>query len=168
VSGYSIGHWGRRVANALLRSEFVLVELRAEGLRKLGAQIGPNVVIHPGTRIVEPEHLEIGAETFVNSNCVLDCTGTIRIGRDVSFGFGVIVTTQDHDIGAPSHRCGDVRLEPVEIGDGTWLGAGVVVLPGVTIGAGAVVGAGSLVTKDLEPNRLYLGSPARPARDLAS
>jgi maltose O-acetyltransferase len=166
VGRYSIENWGRRALNASLRSELVVVQLRAQGLRRLGATIGSNVVIHPGTRIVEPEHLGIGPETFINSNCLLDCPGTLTIGRDVSFGFGVMATTQDHDIGEAPHRCGTVRLEPVVIGDGAWLGAGAIVLPGVTIGAGAVVGAGSLVTRDLEPNRLYLGSPARAARDL--
>ncbi|WP_268918850.1 DapH/DapD/GlmU-related protein [Actinomyces trachealis] len=55
---------------------------------------------------------------------------------------------------------------PVRIGRGAWLGANVTVLPGVTIADGAVVGAGSVVTKDVAPNTVVVGTPARPVRDI--
>ena len=43
---------------------------------------------------------------------------------------------------------------PIKIGNGCWLGGGVIVLPGVTIGDGSVIGAGSVVTKDIPENSL--------------
>ncbi|HHT12599.1 MAG TPA: hypothetical protein GX013_05460 [Propionibacterium sp.] len=46
------------------------------------------------------------------------------------------------------------------------LGANVTVLPGVTIRDGAVVGAGSVVTKDVAPNTVAVGTPARQVRDI--
>jgi acetyltransferase-like isoleucine patch superfamily enzyme len=154
------------VTASALTSELVLVQLRAAMLRRLGATIGPGVVIHPHTRVIEPHLLSIGPNTFINYDCLLDCTGGVTLGGDVSFGFGVILTTQAHDIGHGDHRCGTVQLRPIVIGDGAWLGASTTVLPGVTIGEGVVVGAGSLVTHDLEANRLYVGVPAHPVRDL--
>ncbi|MPY95917.1 MAG: hypothetical protein GEV08_23530, partial [Acidimicrobiia bacterium] len=49
----------------------------------------------------------------------------------------------------------------VVVGRGVWLGARVMVMAGVTVGDGAIVGAGSVVTKDLPPNCIAGGIPAR-------
>ena len=50
---------------------------------------------------------------------------------------------------------------PIHVGDGAWLGHGTIVLAGVTIGEGAVIGAGSVVTRDVPPNAIAAGNPAR-------
>lgn len=50
---------------------------------------------------------------------------------------------------------------PITIGEDCWLGGNVTILPGVTIGKGAVVGAGSVVTKDVPPESVVVGNPAR-------
>jgi maltose O-acetyltransferase len=65
-----------------------------------------------------------------------------------------------------SRRAGDLKAEPVTIGDGAWIGARATILPGVTIGGGAVVAAGSVVTRDLPANVLAGGVPARVIREL--
>ena len=54
-----------------------------------------------------------------------------------------------------------VKHGPITIKDDAWLGTGVVVLPDITIGEGAVVGANSLVTKDVSPYSIVVGSPAK-------
>ena len=56
--------------------------------------------------------------------------------------------------------------EPITIGNNVWLGGGAIVCPGVTIGENTVVGAGAVVVKDLPPNVLAVGTPARVIRDL--
>lgn len=53
-----------------------------------------------------------------------------------------------------------------KIGNGCWLGGGVIVLPGVTIGDGSVIGAGSVVTKDIPENSLAVGNPCRVIRKI--
>jgi acetyltransferase-like isoleucine patch superfamily enzyme len=53
---------------------------------------------------------------------------------------------------------------PVRIGSGSWLGAGVVVLPGATVGCHVVVGAGAVVADDLPDNSVAVGNPARVVR----
>ena len=55
---------------------------------------------------------------------------------------------------------------PIIIGNGCWLGGGVIVLPGVTIGDGCVIGGGSVVTKDIPPNSLAVGNPCRVIRKI--
>ena len=55
---------------------------------------------------------------------------------------------------------------PIKIGNGCWLGGGVIVLPGVTIGDGSVIGAGSVVTKDIPENSLAAGNPCHVIRKI--
>ena len=54
---------------------------------------------------------------------------------------------------------------PINIGDDVWLGAGVIVTKGVNIGSGAIVAAGSVVTKDIPPNTIFAGTPAKFVRN---
>jgi maltose O-acetyltransferase len=52
------------------------------------------------------------------------------------------------------------------IEDNAWLGGGAIVLAGVMVGENAIVGAGAVVTKDVPPNTIVLGNPARVVRSL--
>ncbi len=51
--------------------------------------------------------------------------------------------------------------KPIHIGKNVWIGSGAIVLPGVTIGDNSIVGAGSVVTKNVEPNSVVAGNPAK-------
>ena len=55
---------------------------------------------------------------------------------------------------------------PVTIGDDVWIGGGVIVLPGVTIGDRSTIAAGAVVSRDVPPDSLAVGSPARVTREL--
>ena len=90
----------------------------------------------------------------------------IIIGNRAQIAYHVTLITGDHHIGPPASRAGVMNARPITIGEGAWIGARVVVLPGVTIGAGAVVAAGAIVTKDVAPNTLVAGVPARFLRKL--
>jgi maltose O-acetyltransferase len=132
--------------------------------------------IHPRTRMhgaVEIrgggdiyERLSIGEGTTINSPCLMDLSGPITIGRRVGIGHHVVIVTAAHDLGGPLERRGPVTPKSVTIGDGAWIGARVTILPGVTVGPGAVVAAGALVSRDVPPNTLVAGVPAKPMRDL--
>ncbi|HWC28713.1 MAG TPA: DapH/DapD/GlmU-related protein [Dehalococcoidia bacterium] len=110
--------------------------------------------------------LHIGADSWFNVGCRLDVHAEVRIGDRVRFGQEVLLLTHTHELGPMSRRAGDLKAEPVTIGDGAWIGARATILPGVTIGGGAVVAAGSVVTRDLPANVLAGGVPARVIREL--
>ena len=90
----------------------------------------------------------------------------MNIGAEVWIATGVQLLTATHPLEAASRRAGWESAAPIAIGDGAWLGGGVIVCPGVTIGENTVVGAGSVVTRDLPAGVLAVGNPARVIREL--
>ena len=90
--------------------------------------------------------------------------GRITIGNGVLIGHNVVLSTLNHDP-APARRAW-LHPAPIVIGDRVWIGSNATVLPGVTIGDGAIVAAGAVVTKDVAPNTVVAGVPARLLRPL--
>src|SRR5881275_1297565 len=108
------------------------------------------------------------ATGFINYNCVfLDCA-PIEIGDDLQMAPAVQLYTAYRPLDRQTRVVEGLEYaKPIRIGNSVWIGGGVIVLPGVTIGDGCVVGAGSVVTRDLPPDTLALGNPARIVRSLA-
>jgi maltose O-acetyltransferase len=79
----------------------------------------------------------------------------------------VQLLTPTHPVAAGLRRDKWEAAKPIAIGNNVWLGGGVIVCPGVTIGANTVVGAGSVVIRDLPPNVVAAGNPARVVRAVA-
>jgi len=155
------------LANGPAASALIHSKVRLMLLRVAGARIGRARIMHGATIGGDISGLTIGDGVFLNTGCSLHPTGGITIGDNVSFGPRVVVMTGTHEIGPTAKRASDpTQFQPVAIGDGAWLGAGVIVTPGVTIGAGCVIAPGAVVTKDCEPNGLYVGVPAVRKRDL--
>jgi serine acetyltransferase len=82
----------------------------------------------------------------------------IRIGKDCVLAPQCVVITHDASY-LPT--LGRYRFAPVEIGDRVFIGFGAVIMPGLTIGSDSVIGAGAVVTKDVPPNTVVAGVPAR-------
>lgn len=152
--------------NGWLASPLLGGRLRARALSLSGVRVGDSVEIRERVEILGPD-LVLGDRAFVNVRTVLNNSARITIGEDVAIAPGVLLTTTAHDIGEPGRRQGRLRVKPITIGAGTWIGASATVLPGVEIGKGCVIAAGALVTRDCEPHGLYAGVPARRVRDLA-
>lgn len=107
--------------------------------------------------------INIGTNVFLGPYCVLYGHGNITIGNDCLIAMGCKIIAGNHTIAAPDAL---IRLQPdiakpIIIGNDVWLGADVKVLAGVTIGNGCIVGAGSVVTNDLPPYSIAVGSPAK-------
>jgi acetyltransferase-like isoleucine patch superfamily enzyme len=150
-------------AGARLRSGSVLY---AGSVIGAGFQTGHNVVIR--------EENHIGDDVSVWSNTVIDygcwigrgtkihCNCYVAqfsvLGEGVFFAPGVTVA---NDLYPGDPESAEAMKGP-EIGAGAQVGVNVTILPYVRIGAGALVGAGSVVTRDLPPNCVAYGNPARP------
>jgi acetyltransferase-like isoleucine patch superfamily enzyme len=139
-------------------------------LRALGVQIPHTTLIAGPLRFTgsgSVRHLfTIGAGCHITGPLHVDLTAPVSIGAHVYTGYDVMLVTADHVIEGPDQRCGRRVFRPVHIEDGAWLGSRVVVLPGVRVGRGSVVAAGAVVARDVPPNSLVGGVPARLLRDL--
>ena len=113
-------------------------------------------------------NIVIGAGCFLNSPLFIDAAARVTIGNNVSVGHHTVIITSGHALGTAEFRAGPLQTAPVAIEDGVWIAAGVTLLPGVTIGRGAVVAAGAVVTKDVAPNTLVGGIPAKLIRALGA
>lgn len=125
-----------------------------------GSEVRPPMYCDYGYQIY------IGARTFVNFGLMALDVAEIVIGDDVQFGPNVQLLTPTHPTDAELRRAKWEAAEPITIGNNAWLGGGAIVLAGVVVGENAVVGAGAVVTKDVPPNTVAVGNPARVVRSL--
>lgn len=110
---------------------------------------------------------EITDINFSTSVTILD-TSLVVIGDRVQIGTGVSIITAGHDTSVLSRRKFVEFGNPIFIEDDCWIGANVVILPGVRIGRGSTIGAGSIVTKDIPPLSVAIGSPCRVRKTIQS
>ncbi|MEW1720151.1 sugar O-acetyltransferase [Streptomyces sp. NPDC093109] len=109
-------------------------------------------------------NVHIGDDFFGNVNLTFVDDVDIRIGDGVMIAPSVTLTTTGHPV-HPSRRVDFGRFsEPIVIEDKVWIGSNVVVLPGVRIGYGSVIGAGSVVSRDIPPMSVAVGTPCRVLR----
>jgi maltose O-acetyltransferase len=141
--------------------------LRLKLLTELLGHLGEGAVVKPSFRCDYGYNISIGARTFINYDSVLLDCNRITIGEEVQIAPGVHIYTATHPLDAAIRRSGLEYALPVIIGDGVWLGGGVIVCPGVTIGENTVVGAGSVVTRSLPAGVVAAGNPCRVIRSAA-
>lgn len=106
----------------------------------------------------------LGRDCFLNFGCTLLALGGITLADGVFIGPHCVLATEYHPEDPATRH--SLLTRPIVIGRNAWLGANVTVLAGVTIGENAIVAAGSVVTRDVPPDTLVVGSPARPLRPI--
>jgi maltose O-acetyltransferase len=139
--------------------------LRRAIVRMMGHNLAPDTNIADRVYI-KGFGLVMCSDASINTGCHLDAVAGIFIGSGVRMGCEAMICTSSHDIGDATLRAGDVKREPVHIGEGSWIGARSVILPGVNVAPGCIIAAGAVVAKDTLPNGLYAGCPAKRMRDL--
>ena len=135
-------------------------------VRDLLGTLGPNAYVRAPFYCDYGYNIHIGADTFVNFGCVILDVVPVTIGARVQIATGVQFLAADHPLDAGERASGYEFGSPITVEDDAWLGGGVILCPGVTVGARSVVGAGAVVTKDIPPDVVAVGNPARVLRKL--
>lgn len=122
-------------------------QLRMPFYKAMGVKVGTGTKIAATVDIdmSAPELITIGKNVWVTRGVMLLCHQ-----RDLS----------QYEVGKPVMDC-PLKYAPIVINDGAHIGIGAIIMPGVTIGEGAVIGAGSVVTKDIPPYSIAVGTPAK-------
>jgi acetyltransferase-like isoleucine patch superfamily enzyme len=137
-------------------------------LRWAGAEIGECARVVSSVRIHTTGSLFIGRDAYIGHEVMIaGGDAAIRIGASAAIGPRTLIVTGSHDLGDET-AAGPGRSDPINIGDGVWIGAGSTVLGGVTIGSMCLIGAGALVRENLPEHVLAAGVPARVVRRLGN
>ncbi len=119
-------------------------------------------------------NIHVGKECFVNYNCTFLDVAPITLGDGVWIGANVTLATPNHPLLAEERLNADYPdgrhdLEfsaPITIKNGCWICSSATICGGVTIGENSVIAAGSVVLRDVPPNSLVAGVPAKVIRTI--
>ena len=128
-------------------------------LRFFGAEIGRNVLIKPRVNIYMPWKIEIGDNSWIGEGVEIYNFASVKIGAQCCISQRAFLCAANHDYRDVAMG---YRNNPIELGDGSWVGACAFVGPSVRIGTDAVLTAGSVVTKDMPSNMVCSGNPCVP------
>jgi len=140
-------------------------EVRALFSKLTGKKVDESFLLIPPFFTAGGDEIRVGRNVFVNQNCTFYDLGGLDIGDDVMIGPNVSLITASHPL-EPSERRSTTIGRPIVIERGVWIAAGATVIGGVTVGENSVVAAGSVVTRDVPPNTLVGGNPARVIRSI--
>ena len=134
--------------------------------RSIVEDCGENFHVNQPFRCDYGCNIHIGNNFFANFNLTILDEAPVTIGDNVFIGPNVSIYTACHPLEAEARNLRVQWAEAVTIGNSVWIGGNVTILPGVSIGDNCVIGAGSVVTKDVAPNTLVGGNPARPIKHI--
>lgn len=139
-------------------------ELRELFSRLFGRPVEPTFRVFPPFYTDFGKNITVGKNVFINACCHFQDHGGITIGDGCLIGHNVVFATLNHDMN-PQKRA-MMNPAPIVLGKNVWIGSNSTILQGVTVGDGAVVAAGAVVTKDVAPNTVVGGVPAKYIRDV--
>lgn len=167
--------------------ELAGIEFMGDNLREKLKFCGEGVKLYPLAKMIRSENAELDNNCQIFDNVFIDAGKRLRIGKYTTLTWGVLIEggaetyLGDRVFLGPSTKlltstykiqgfytvehlpegCQETEYGNITIKDDAYLGANCTVMPGITIGEGAVVGSNSLVTKDLEPWGIYVGTPCK-------
>ena len=161
-------------AFAILTYDLIAVHLPAShqkwsfGAKRLRAFCARHMLTSCGENVNVERHARFGRGVTLGDRSGIGINASIgeqtHIGSDVMMGPDCVIYTRNHRfdrLDIPMREQGYGPVEPVEIGDDCWIGGRVTILPGVHVGNGAVIAAGAVVTKDVPPDAVVGGVPAK-------
>ena len=130
----------------------------------IGKPVGEGFCLFPPFYTDYGQNITIGKNVFLNTSCHFQDQGGITIGDGTHIGHNVVLATLNHE--EDPERRQHTYPAPIVIGKNVWIGANATVTPGVTIGDNAIVAAGAVVTKDVPPDMVVGGVPAKVIRPI--
>ena len=130
------------------------------GLNSVVKDIIRTIIGEVPTKKLIKRGLKVGENFNRQQGCFIDPTHCwlIEIGNNVTMSIRVVLMAHD---ASTKNSLGYTKIGKIKIKDNVFLGANTIVLPNVTIGENSVIGANSVVTKDVPPNSVVAGNPAR-------
>lgn len=159
----------KRIVSFLVNKVFAgtrpcFFEVKRKLLNSVGHEIGE------GTKIVGPiecySRLRIGKECWIGKNLKINGNGNVVIGDRCDIAPEVTFQTGGHKIGTSDRRAGEGVCYSQKVGNGVWIGGRATIIGDTTIGDGSVIAGCACVIKDVAPNTLVGGVPARVIRSL--
>ena len=130
----------------------------------IGVEVDSSAWILPPFYTDFGRNIRIGKNFFMNQGCTFMDRGGISIGDDVFIAPRVCLSTINHDFNPHNRQA--TFCKPIVIGNRVWIGINATICPGVSIGDNSIIAAGTVVTKDVPPNVLVGGNPARILREI--
>lgn len=154
----------RRITMKLNREYYEQEEIRLLFSELIGKNVDKTFRLFPPFYTDCGKNIHVGKNVFINSCCCFQDQGGIVIDDDALIGHNVVLATLNHDF-VPENRKTMIPA-PIRIGKNVWIGANSTIIGGVTIGDNSVVAAGAVVTKNVPPNVIVGGVPAKIIKTL--
>lgn len=159
-----MGCEARRITFELNGSYHTPGEVRALLSRLFGHEVDPELRVFPPFYSDFGKNIRIGHRVFINACCHFQDHGGVTIGDDCQIGHNVVFATLNHGF-APEDRKTTCPA-PITLGRNVWIGSNATILQGVVIGDNAIIAAGAVVTRDIPPDTVVGGVPAKPIRKI--
>jgi acetyltransferase-like isoleucine patch superfamily enzyme len=137
------------------------VKLIGSGILKLG----DNAQIRAYTVIEMDGTLTIGDNTVIGYHNFIQCSGEMTIGEGTLIGPSTVLLASSHKITDILLYKEKIHKSTLNIGNNVWIGSNVTIQHGIFIGNNAIIGANSFVNKNVSPNSIVGGVPAKHIRD---
>ena len=152
----------RKLCYKINRTEPMTDEFNTLILELFEGRVESTSAFMPPLQIDMADNVHIGKNVFINNDFICMARGGIIIEDNVMIAPRVMVLTANHDL----YNHNVLKCSPVRICKNAWIGASAIILAGVTIGENAIVAAGAVVTKDVAPNTVVGGNPAKVIKEL--
>jgi acetyltransferase-like isoleucine patch superfamily enzyme len=146
---------------------FICPEVKLEIGRNATLEIGRWAWVGHGCKIrVHEGKVSIGAKTVIGQECTISAFQHVSIGRECIVADRVMLIDFDHGVTEVERpiRLQGIYKRDVRVAHNVWIGYGACILRGVSIGENSVIGTSTVVTKDVQPNAVIAGAPARVVR----
>lgn len=155
-----------RIGNNTVIDDYAVLDAKGKINEKFNIDIGNNIILGRNTTLsCKGGSISIGNNTNIGINTAIYSGSSVKIGNNI------LIAASCYIFGDGPHRSdrtdipiiqqGQVPSRGITIEDGVWLGADVKILDGVTVGRDSIIGAGAVVTEDIPPFSIALGTPAK-------